>query len=483
MSALTTTAPAAPGPRPLRLFRRHSDIALSAAMGALVALLIMTLPMQAALATAVVGAFVLIALVDTRVALLALILVRASVDVSATVELIAVGGSVSVNANALMSLLVIGLGVAHIALHRLDMRRIPLVTPFAAFIAVTFAGLAFSPDIGLSLQDWLRAVGALVVYVLTVDLMRTHAERRWLLRMIVLSAIIPVVAGAYQYVTDTGNHDTPGYNRIVGTFVHPSPYAFYLVQIFPLALVLFLHAQSRIARLGLGVLIPVMAFSIYATQTRGAWLGMLVMLAVFMWYRARWTILLIPLVVAAAYVVVPSVHTRLGDVTSAECESVTYCQSSVLWRTKQWELAIETPSLPEVLTVGAGLRSVDIIHGEFTHNEYVRLLAETGLLGLAATVVLYLSLFRITRDGVASADSPFKRDLMLAFMMTFIARVIMSGGDNLLAITVLEWYFWAFAAVVVVESGAYDRFARARENEERNRRSRITAPHNAEAHA
>ena len=48
-------------------------------MGGLVGLLIFTLPMQAALATAVVGAFVLIMLVDTRVALLALLLVRASI--------------------------------------------------------------------------------------------------------------------------------------------------------------------------------------------------------------------------------------------------------------------------------------------------------------------------------------------------------------------------------------------------------------------
>jgi hypothetical protein len=48
---------------------------------------------------------------------------------------------------------------------------------------------------------------------------------------------------------------------------------------------------------------------------------------------------------------------------------------------------------------------------------------------------------------------------MLAFMMVWCSRIVMVGADNLLAITVIEWYFWAFAAVIVVESGAYDRFA------------------------
>jgi hypothetical protein len=56
--------------------------------------------MQAALATAVVGAFVLIMFVDTRVALLALLLVRASFDYFATIPFVAVGGGI--NTNALM---------------------------------------------------------------------------------------------------------------------------------------------------------------------------------------------------------------------------------------------------------------------------------------------------------------------------------------------------------------------------------------------
>lgn len=477
MSAANPAAPAQSSSRPApNILRRRMDIGLSLAMGALVGLLIFALPMQAALSTAVVGAFVLAMFVDTRVALLSLLLTRASVDVFATVPVLNAGGGI--NPNALTSLLVIALGISHIAINRLDLRRMPLVSPFGVFVGITFLGMAVAPDRAEAVEDWLRILSAFLIYVMVVDLMRTQRERRWLLRIIVLSAIIPLSVGLYQFATDGGDHSTPGFNRILSTFVHPSPYAFFLVQIFPLALLLFVHAQSRVARVGLAVMLAVTVFSIYHTQTRGAWIGLLVMVAVFMWFRARWTLLFIPLLLAAAYLGDSGIRARVSEATSGSCESTTYCQSSVLWRTKQWQAASQIPNPVEFVTVGAGLRSVVVTLDEYTHNEYVRLVVETGLIGFGTTLVLYLSLFNITRRGFQGARTPYERDLMLAFMMVFFSRLVMSGADNLLIITVLEWYFWAFAAVIVVESGAYDRFAHI--HDDRRAMRRVSAPAEAE---
>jgi O-antigen ligase len=107
-----------------------------------------------------------------------------------------------------------------------------------------------------------------------------------------------------------------------------------------------------------------------------------------------------------------------------------------------------------------------------SHNEYLRLLVEAGVVGLTLTAIVYWSLFRYTLRGYKEADSPYKRDLMLAFMMVLVSRLVMVGGDNLLAITVIEWYFWAFAGVIVVESGAYDRFAHIQDDKRALRANR-----------
>ena len=465
---------AAPAPnRPIRpafgWLRRRSDIGLSLAMGGLTALLIATMPMEAAVASSVIGAFVLLAFVDTRVAVLALLLVRATLDVTSTVPLLSASGSSSVNANALTSLLVIALGSAHIALNGVHLRTVPLFTPFALFIVITFLGLAWAPDKNLAGQDWLRTLGTLILYVLIVDLMRTSADRRWVVRVILLSSVVPLIVGMYQLLTNSGNHDTPGFNRIYGTLAHPSPYAFYIVQLLPLAIVFLMHTRNRIGRLGLFGMIPIMLFTIYATQTRGAWVGVLVMVMVVMWLRARWTLIFIPLILGASFFALPSVRQRVSGINSGECVSETDCQSSVLWRQKQWQAALRSASPIKIATIGAGVDSVDVTLGQFTHNEYVRLLVETGVLGLLASIVLYKQLFDITVKGYREAKEPYQRDLMLAFLVVLVSRFVMSASDNILVLVVLEWYFWAFAAIIVVESGAYDRSRLARLDDEATR--------------
>ena len=163
-------------------------------------------------------------------------------------------------------------------------------------------------------------------------------------------------------------------------------------------------------------------------------------------------------------------RTSASTATSGTCVSAQNCQSSVFWRGKQWQDAIRIASPPKLITVGAGLNAVDVTLGNATHSDYIRLLVETGVLGCIAIFVLYRRLFDATLKGYHEAPTSYERDLMLAFMAALISRVVMTAADNILDLVVIEWYFWAFAAVIVVESGAYDRFARLREREHRSAR-------------
>jgi len=187
--------------------------------------------------------------------------------------------------------------------------------------------------------------------------------------------------------------------------------------------------------------LPLMLFSIYATQTRGAWIGVGVVLTIFLATRARWMAILVPLAAAALFFAMPSVQARFSEAGNAT--------GSVLWRQRQWERAIDVASPVQLVTIGAGLGAVDVELGEFTHNEYVRLLVETGALGLAATLILYRGLVVAGLRGYRRATTPFERDLMLAFLMVVISRAVIAAADNVIVFPVLEWYFWGFAGVVV----------------------------------
>lgn len=406
-----------------------------------------SMPMEAALVSSIIGAFLILALVDTRAAVLSLLLVRSIMDLTATVPLVSASGSSEVNAAGMMSFIAISVAVAHIALSHLDVRRVPLAKPSMVFLGITLLGVFIAPDPNTALQDWIRTLSAFLIYVLLVDVIRTRGEIQWLTRVLIGSTVVPIVIGVQQYFTDSGNHDTPGLNRIYGTFSHPAAYSMFLAQILPLALVMFLHTRSRLTRVALLVLVPLIFFSIYEAQTRGAWIGVAAAIVVFMGSRARWSLVLVPLMCGALFFGVPSVRARFSEATSSS--------GSVLWRQEQWSTAIGIASPVRLVTIGEGFDAVDVRTGNLTHNEYIRLLVETGLAGLIAMIVLYRRLFLMTLAAYRNASTPFERDLMLAFLMTFVARVVIALSDNIIVYPVLEWYFWGFAALVVATSGVY----------------------------
>ena len=59
-------------------------------------------------------------------------------------------------------------------------------------------------------------LGTLILYILIVDVMRTRADRHWVMRVMLLSALVPLTVGIYQYLRTTGTTTRPGFNRILG---------------------------------------------------------------------------------------------------------------------------------------------------------------------------------------------------------------------------------------------------------------------------
>jgi len=127
---------------------------------------------------------------------------------------------------------------------------------------------------------------------------------------------------------------------------------------------------------------------------------------------------------------------------------------------------MDLSSPPQLATIGIGLGAVDFELGTLAHNEYVRLIVETGFLGLLSMFFLYRGLYRITINGYRSAPDGYERDMMLAFLCVFWSRLVLAVSDNVIIFPVLEWYFWSFAAMIVVMSGAYRHAAPAERESE-----------------
>ncbi|HYM14360.1 MAG TPA: hypothetical protein VEZ14_02245, partial [Dehalococcoidia bacterium] len=211
-----------------RYLRRRQDVMLAALVGGLLAMLMNSMAMEAALISSLIGSFLILAFVDTRIAVLSLLLVRSIMDVTATVPLVSASGSSQVNAAAMMSFIAIAVAAAHIALSHLNVRRVPLAGPSMLFLAITLLGVAVAPDRNTAMQDWIRTLSAFLIYVLLVDVIRTKRDMRWLTMVLLVATVVPIAVAIDQFFANTGNHDTPGLNRIYGTFSHPAAFSMFL---------------------------------------------------------------------------------------------------------------------------------------------------------------------------------------------------------------------------------------------------------------
>ena len=87
--------------------------------------------------------------------------------------------------------------------------------------------------------------------------------------------------------------------------------------------------------------------------------------------------------------------------------------------------------------------------GPFLDAMYPRVLAETGLLGLVAFIVLFGSIFRMSITSYRLATDQFSRGIALGFLLGFLALLVHAIGSNtFLTVRIME-PFWLFAALVV----------------------------------
>jgi len=82
------------------------------------------------------------------------------------------------------------------------------------------------------------------------------------------------------------------------------------------------------------------------------------------------------------------------------------------------------------------------------HNDYLRLLVETGIVGLSGYIILLFSLVKLGIKAKRETTDNYKNFISAGFVCFLGAYVLMSFSDNLFNHGGIQWYFWAYAGVV-----------------------------------
>lgn len=375
-------------------------------------------------------------IVNFEVGFLTLIFLRSSVD-----YLKNFGGG-SVNLAAVISLALIVLGVFYVLYRRVNILHYEESGPFLIFLAVCGLSVIYSPDYKESITDWLRLVSVFSVYILTRIIFTSKPKIRMLFVTILLSSLLPILVALYQLVTGHGRLLDGGQYRIVGTFLHPNAFASYLLILLIFSTALVLERTPFIKRSVLVVLIlPIFVIFVF-TLSRGAWLVFVVAMLLMGILRHRKILGYLPMVLCGAIFMVPAVRDRIINIFNP---GYTHGRSAWEWRVDTWgqisTMVVEKP------VFGHGLASVESFYGVLTHNDFLRLAAEVGAVGLLAYLFLAVTLLRKTWMDYRNLGSNIAKSFQLGAFVMIAGFMVRQFADNTLRNTVMMIYFWIFIAI------------------------------------
>ncbi len=235
-------------------------------------------------------------------------------------------------------------------------------------------------------------------------------------RLLQVAAVASAVIALDQVLTHTGI-PINGEIRSNGTFVHPNSAAMFFAIACTGSVWRYLdHGRGRLDAL----LAAVFAAATVSTFSFSGLAALVAMLAVFGTVRGGSLRRTLGFYAAAALVVVGFLATPLGSERLAEQASTNLGAShntevsttSLGWRLYKWELLLDEWERAPILGRGIGTtvtlegHSEDVTAGQVPHNEYLRYLVETGIVGLVLLLAVVVMLLRaLARRRIASGDS------------------------------------------------------------------------------
>jgi O-antigen ligase len=343
-----------------------------------------------------------------------------------------------------------------LAVDRGSWRAGPLMKPMALlFLAMLIS--VFKAETALQsvkeLAKWLEFIAA---YWLALNLFRDHPRKLgWFLAALATGVLAETAIGAAQVALRLGPTEFligGVILRAYGTFGQPNPFAGYLNLTLPVLLGIALFAGSRWLKFFAWLATLAVAAIMVTTLSRGAWLGFGVALVVMGIAGSRrlkvwiWLGLLgVALVVlAAVFGVIPFGATSrvlaAFGLSGVSLDSVTAENFSAVQRLAFWQAGLNMFGANPVLGVGIGnyfdaypkfaAQGWETVLGH-AHDYYLNAAAETGLVGLAAYLVLLFSAFKQVAGSVRDAPAGLWFGVALGILGSLTALSVHNVVDNM----------------------------------------------------
>ena len=344
----------------------------------------------------------------------------------------------------------------------------PLLIPIAIFTFMTLLTIPTAISVSTAISEWLKWLEIILLIVMVAS----HAYNNrweWIIIGLLVAGLTQAIIGLYEF---RGGSGAPHlwildyqYFRAFGTFGQPNPFGTFMGLLLPLALGATWGAivswwndrnapdLARIAFYGFASLL--LLIGLFISWSRGAWMGFgaasLTMLFFLprKWWQGVLSVFGIGMIFAILLslgLVPPQLMNRVTDfsedfsgfqdVRGIEINDENY---AVVERLAHWQSALDmTADYP---LTGVGFGNYEAAYPQYqlvnwpdalghAHNYYLNLLAETGILGLGAYVMMWSSIFWLTWRQIAH-NTTFERGVALGLIGVWVHIAIHSLVDKL----------------------------------------------------
>jgi len=237
-------------------------------------------------------------------------------------------------------------------------------------------------------------VKTLIVFIVMINVLRTEGRlKTMMLLALVTGGIMSITALVDYSAGHTGNYEERANVAISNMFGEPNSLALHLVTMIPLALVLAVASKNPLKKLVyLGGSLAMIA-GVFASFSRGGFLGLVAAGIVLAWKlgrRNRFAIVGIVLIaVVAAMLFAPGGYgARVGSIFNPTGEASASARQALLTRSVM--VALTSP----FLGVGIGNLRIVLIHDQVSHNAYTQIAGDMGLIAFTLYVMLLVVPFR-----------------------------------------------------------------------------------------
>jgi hypothetical protein len=328
-----------------------------------------------------------------------------------------------------------------------------IFTYFAAWKGSFYLGVPSPISFGSGiLQNWKNYMIFPLLFFITVNNIKSIKQMKWLILFIVFSMFLMNYYTINQIRWMSGIISR---TKINGTFMTLGPNeiaAFYAMYTFVLVGIV-LCFRAKLWRLQLMAVILMNSFCILFLYSRGAYLALLSGLAFISFMKNKGLFIAIILLLLSWKVILPpDVIERINETQTEEGE----LDNSSKYRLELWEEGInmfkKAPLIGVGLSVIAGggiaIHDGEIVFGD-THNIYIKILAEQGIVGIMILLILLWLAFRSGWQLYKTSDDDFMKGLGLGFLGCVIAVVVSNVFGDRWTHHQVGAYFWVFLGLVV----------------------------------